>query len=159
MTFGNHFFKLLTSIWAPKTPPKGDPTRVQYQNTKIIDFDDPYTLWAHSGVMKIVIFEAFLVPFSKYRFWTSFWSILDHFGDPFGPLWAPKKHPKKETKKRLRFSWFQGSSLEGRWFGRGPLYAPGKTAFGALEDERVKCFWSFERCSVRVPQLKDFDQS
>ena len=72
MTFWNHFFMVLASIWAPKTTPKRDPKATQNENMKIIDFADTYTLWAHSGPLKIIIFGAFLGPFFRYRFKTSF---------------------------------------------------------------------------------------
>ena len=52
--------------------------------------------------MKTVILGAFVVPFSKYPFWTSFSSISDHVGDPFGPLWAPKSIQKKAQQKNTK---------------------------------------------------------
>ena len=53
------FLKALASIWAPKTPPKLDPKGGQNPNMKFIDFADTYTLWPHSGVLKMVIVRCF----------------------------------------------------------------------------------------------------
>ena len=93
---------LLASIWAPKTPQKGDPKETQNRTFKFIDFAVIYiTLATFEGHEKHH-FGSFFGTLSKYRFWTSFLSILDPFGDPFGALWAPKKHPKKHTKKNTK---------------------------------------------------------
>ena len=78
------------------------------------------------GVLKIMIFLAFLVPFLRCRFETSFLSILAPFGDPLGTPWAPKKHSKKHLRKRppkraqkkpvlareREARWFQGAWLQ-----------------------------------------------
>ena len=80
--------------------PKWNPKGTQDQNTKIIDFDAITIREPHWGVLKIVICGAFLGPFLRYLFETSFPSIVDPLGDPFGTLWASKKHPKKHLKKR-----------------------------------------------------------
>ena len=76
--FGHHFFDVflkwlfyglglrLGSQKASKTKPK----RGQNKNLKIIDFADTYTLWPHSGVLKMVIFRCFFGTL----FWDGFWS-------------------------------------------------------------------------------------
>ena len=102
---------LLASVWAPKTPPKWVPKGVQNRTLKNIDFAAIYNTWATFEGHENHHFWSFFGTLFKYRFWTSFLSILDHFGDPFGALWAPKKHPKKDTKKRYQKRAQRGTCL------------------------------------------------
>ena len=112
LSFFHHNFEALfrTSFWC-SWPPFRPPKHLQKETQKGSKTEHRKSsilllftaLWPHSRVMKIIIFGPFLVPFSKYPFWTSFWSILDHFGDfwtPLGTQKAPQKRHQKKTPKK-----------------------------------------------------------
>ena len=109
MTFWNHFFMLLASIWAPKTTPKRDPKGNQDQNTKIIDFAIIYYTCATSRGPENHHFchffgVRFKIPFRD-LFFIDFGPFWGPFGDPLGtqkPL--QKTHQKKTLKKSSKWT-------------------------------------------------------